>query len=100
MSEEKIASAFEYETSPLFDARERAALRVAQFGSFVPNETWPEHFEALHEDFDDGEIVSVISRFGYLNRWNDTMATGLEEPALAFGRSVLTDAGGTPGKHA
>lgn len=30
VSEEKLQAAFEYETSPLFDDRERAALRVAQ----------------------------------------------------------------------
>lgn len=103
IAEEKLAAAFEYETSPLFDDRERAALRIAQFGSLVPNETTPEHFAALRLQFDDEEIVelvSVIALFGFLNRWNDTMATELEDAPLAFGRQVLSAGGWAPGKHA
>ena len=39
--------------------------------------------------WDDGEVVEllgVIALFGYLNRWNDSMATTLEEGAEASGR--------------
>jgi hypothetical protein len=42
--------------------------------------------------------VSVISLFGYLNRWNDTLATTLEESARAFGENSLP--GWSVGKHA
>ena len=103
VDEEKIAAAFEYETSALFNDRERAALRVAQFGSLVPNATEDDHFASLREHFDDDEIVelvSVIALFGYLNRWNDTMATALEDAPRSFGQSVLGAGGWTPGKHA
>ena len=61
-----------------------------------------DHFVALREHFSDEqmvEIVSVISLFGFLNRWNDTMATELEEGALAFGAETLAPDGWTAGKH-
>jgi hypothetical protein len=37
--------------------------------------------------------------FGWLNRWNDTMATDLETHPLEFGLSTLSDSGWVPGKH-
>ena len=46
-----------------------------------------EHFEELRRHWDDGEIVeilAVVSLFGFLNRWNDSMATELEEIPAAF----------------
>jgi uncharacterized peroxidase-related enzyme len=102
-SEEKLQAAFEYETSPLFDERERAALRLAQYAALTPNATTPEHFEALRPHFDEEEIVelvSVISLFGWLNRWNDTMATTLEATPASFGERVLGGSGWQLGKHA
>ena len=63
----------------------------------------PEHFEDLRAHFDDGqivELVSAIAMFGWLNRWNDTMATDLEDqpfdvrlgasPRLRGGRQAST----------
>ncbi len=103
VSEEKLRAAFEYETSPLFDDKERSALRVAQYAALVPNAVEDAHFEALREHFSDEEIVeivSVIALFGYLNRWNDTMATTLEQSPLAFGEKALGETGWRAGKHA
>jgi len=101
-SKEKIAAAFEYETSPLFDARERAALRLGHLAALVPNAAEDGHFEALREHFDEEEIleiVSVIALFGYLNRWNDTLATRLEKPAREFAQDSLRPIGWALGKH-
>ena len=58
----------------------------------VPNATGPEHFEQLKKHFTDRqivEIVAVISLFGFLNRWNDTMATTLESQPGEFARVNL-----------
>ena len=102
VDEAKVQAAFEYETSPLFDEKERAALRVAHHAALVPNATEPAHFEALRKHFSDEEIVdivAVISLFGYLNRWNDTMATTLEEGPRGFAESTLGDGGWSAGKH-
>jgi hypothetical protein len=57
----------------------------------------------LRRHFSSGaivEIVSVISLFGWLNRWNDTLASDLEASPLAFAAVKLADRGWTPGKHA
>ena len=86
---EKIAAIWDFERSPLYDDGERAALRFARDASLVPNEVTPRHFEELRRHWDDGQIVemlAVIGLFGFLNRWNDTMATELEDTPLAFAR--------------
>lgn len=102
VDEAKIASAFEFETSPLFDERERAVLRIARDAACVPNRTTDAQFEALSSFYDEQEIVeivAVISMFGFLNRWNDTMATELEAGPLAFAKRQLGPAGWEPGRH-
>ena len=43
--------------------------------------------------------VGVISLFGFLNRWNDTMATPLEDEPIAVGERYLKRGGWTAGKH-
>jgi hypothetical protein len=43
--------------------------------------------------------VAIISLFGFLNRWNDTMATELEDVPAAFGHRVLGERGWERGKH-
>jgi hypothetical protein len=45
------------------------------------------------------EIVGVIAMFGFLNRWNDTLATPLEEEPLAFAERHLAAHGWDVGKH-
>jgi len=102
ITEEKIQAAFEFETSELFNDAERAALRVALHAGMVPNAVEGAQFEALKEHYSDRqitEIVAVISLFGYLNRWNDTMATSLEDKATNFAARVLAPTGWRGDKH-
>ena len=92
IDEAKVAAVFEFETSELFSEAERAALRLARDAGIVPNATTPAHFEELSEHFSDEQIVELmasISIMGWLNRWNNTMATVLEEAPLAFASSKL-----------
>ena len=44
-------------------------------------------------------MVGVIALFGFLNRWNDSMATSLEQDAAAIGKRQLARHGWTCGKH-
>ena len=88
----KINAAFEFETSDLFDEAERAALRVALHAGMVPNAVEHEHMTTLNEYYtarQSVEIVAVISLFGYLNRWNDTMASTLEDTPVNFATNNL-----------
>lgn len=89
---EKIKAVFDYEQSGLFSDAERAALRVAAHAGMVPNAVEPAHLVALREHFSDRqvvEIVAVIALFGFLNRWNDTLATTLEDGPRQFASATL-----------
>ena len=99
---EKVEAAFDYETSPLFTDAERAALRVAQGAAAVPNAVTDEDFAELRNHYTDRQIVEIvgqISVFGFLNRWNDTMATKLEAPPTQYAEEHLADNGWEIGKH-
>jgi uncharacterized peroxidase-related enzyme len=101
VDEEKISAIWDFERSPLFTEAERAALRFARDASLVPNLVTPQHFAELRRYWDDGQIVeilAVVGLFGFLNRWNDSMATDLEEVPASF----AADRYGSrwePGKH-
>jgi uncharacterized peroxidase-related enzyme len=99
---EKIEQAFEFETSPIFDDAERAALRLARDSALLPNLVEADHFEQLRKHFDEPqivELVAVCALFGFLNRWNDTMSTELESVPRAFAEQHLGDSGWEAGKH-
>ena len=99
----KLAAIWEFEDSPLFSAREKAVLRVALGAGQVPNGVTDADFAALHEHLEDEEIdelVASVSVFGFLNRWNDTLATPLEADPLSFATERLAGSGWEAGKHA
>lgn len=88
---QKIQKAWEFETSDLFSDAERAALRVALGAGKTPNEVTDAEFADLKSFFTDDEIVeiiSVIGMFGFLNRWNSTLATELESTPLSFAKTT------------
>ncbi|MEO5881145.1 MAG: carboxymuconolactone decarboxylase family protein [Caldimonas sp.] len=101
-SDEKIRAVWDFETSPLFSPAERAALRLGYHAALVPNEATAEDFDELKRHFDEGqivEIVATIALFGYLNRWNDTMATALETRAVEVAERAIGSVGWEVGKH-
>ena len=102
-SEEKISKVWEYETSEAFTEAERAALRVACHGGMSPSQATQEHFDELYRHFDEGQVVEIVASialFGFLNRWNDTMATELEElPAQVASATIGGSYGWEAGKH-
>ena len=103
VSEDKLAASWQFETSEHFDEAERAALRVAFAAGQTPNQVTDDDFAALKQHYTDDQataIVAVIAMFGFLNRWNDTMATSLEPEPIEFAGRVLADGGWEPGKHA
>ena len=99
---DKLEHVWDYRTHPAFNEAERAALDFAVAASIVPNSVDDAVARSLHQHWDEGEIVEilgVIALFGYLNRWNDSMGTSLETPALESGRQYLGGKGWTGGKH-
>ncbi|MBS1677746.1 MAG: carboxymuconolactone decarboxylase family protein [Actinobacteria bacterium] len=98
----KIENVWDFEASDEFDESERVALRLAIAAGVTPNAVTAENFEELHRHFDDDqilEIVAVISFFGFLNRWNDTLAPPLEDVPMQFGTEHLSPSGWTAGQH-
>ena len=79
---EKIAEILNYQTSEYYEAKEVALLDLAFASGEVPNKATKFHFEKLREFYSKEqilEVVAVISFFGFLNRWNDTFGTEIEE---------------------
>ena len=102
VEDQKLAAVWEYQTSPLYSAAERATLDFALAAASVPNAVTDDMFAELRKHWTEEqivEIVGVISLFGFLNRWNDTMATTLEESPRRFVERNLAGASGrTPSK--
>jgi len=102
-SEERLNDVFDFEGSAHFSEAEKAALAFAHAATQVPNAVTPEVGARLQAHWDEGQIVeimAVVALFGYLNRWNDSMGSALEELPISRGEARLADATGwTVGKH-
>ena len=100
--QEQLDNIWDYKTHPAFSAAERAALDFSLAASQVPNAVDETIKTELYKYWNEGEIVEmlgVISLFGYLNRWNDSMATTLEHDAIDSGNQYLGKHGFEVGKH-
>ena len=100
--QEQLENIWEYRTHPAFSEAERAALDFSLAASQVPNTVNADIKKRLHEHWTDGEIVEmlgVISLFGYLNRWNDSMGTSIEGGAVESANQYLGKYGWEKGKH-
>ena len=99
---EKIRDLLNYRTSTAFSEAERAVIEFGLAAGEIPNGVTAMHFALLRQHFNEGqivELVAVISLFGWLNRWNDTFASDLEDAPAAFAAEHLAGRGWTAGKH-
>ncbi|MGE5524455.1 MAG: carboxymuconolactone decarboxylase family protein [Rhodospirillaceae bacterium] len=102
MDAAKLEAVWEYKTSPLYTTAERVALDFAIAAASQPNAVTDEMFEAMKQHWSEGQIVeilAVVSLFGFMNRWNDSLATPLEEEPREVGERHLARQGWTAGKH-
>ncbi len=100
---EKQAEIWAFETSTAFTEAERAALRYARGAGQSPSAVSDAEFADLKKFFDDQQILElagVIGLFGFLNRWNASLATTLESAPLAHAEQALANTGWTAGSHA
>jgi uncharacterized peroxidase-related enzyme len=103
VDEARLAALWDFHTSPLFSDKERTALEFALAAAAQPNAVTDASFAELRRHWSDGEIVEllgVVAMFGFLNRWNDSMATPLEPVPAAVAEKALKPKGWTAGKHA
>ena len=100
--QEQLDNIWEYRTHAAFSEAERAALDFSLQASQVPNGVDAEIKKRLYQYWNEGEIVEmlgVISLFGYLNRWNDSMGTSIETGAVESADQYLGKHGWKKGKH-
>ncbi|MGB5369729.1 MAG: carboxymuconolactone decarboxylase family protein [Flavobacteriaceae bacterium] len=100
--QEQLDHIWEYRTHGSFSEAERAALDFSLLASQVPNGVNAEIKERLYHHWNEGEIVEilgVIALFGFLNRWNDSMGTNIEDGAVESGVRYLGKHGWEKGKH-
>jgi uncharacterized peroxidase-related enzyme len=100
--QEQLDNIWEYKTHTAFSEAERAALDFSLAASLIPNAVDETIKTALYQHWNEGEIVEmlgVISLFGYLNRWNDSMGTTIENDAVESAEQYLGKTGWEKGKH-
>jgi uncharacterized peroxidase-related enzyme len=101
-SEARLAGVWDHEGSDAFSEAEKAALAFARAAAAVPNGVDVAVADRLRRHWSDGaivELMAVVALFGFLNRWNDSMGSALEDLPRAKGVERLAEAGWHPGKH-
>ncbi|MCF8379196.1 MAG: carboxymuconolactone decarboxylase family protein [Bacteroidales bacterium] len=99
---DQINNIWAYKSHPAFNEAEKAALDFAIAASSIPNAVDDAIAQNIRKYWDEGEIVEilgVISLFGFLNRWNDSMGTEMESQAVESGEKYLSKKGWDIGKH-
>ncbi|GLP97296.1 carboxymuconolactone decarboxylase family protein [Paraferrimonas sedimenticola] len=97
----KLAELWSYQTSELYSEAERVALDYALAAASVPNAVDEALMVRMKQHWSENQIVEILGAvclYGFLNRWNDSMATDLEEAPLAMAQAVL-DPNWNAGKH-
>jgi uncharacterized peroxidase-related enzyme len=99
---DKLAAVWDYAHSDLFTVPERVALDFALAAASQPNAVTDHLFAQLRAHWSEAQIVEilgVVAMFGFLNRWNDTMATPLEPVPEQVAQSAAGAHGFDTGKH-
>lgn len=99
---ERIRDIWDFERSEHFTEAERAAYRFARDAGLVPNAVTPEHHADLREYYSNegiAEMLDVIALSGWLNRWNDSLATVTDAEAVSWAQENLSPVGWDLGKH-
>jgi alkylhydroperoxidase family enzyme len=102
VSQQKLDAIWEYQDSPLYSEAERVALDYALAAGSVPNAVDDELMTRMKAHWSEEQIVQILGAvclYGFLNRWNDSMATDLEEAPRRMGERVLARGGWSGGKH-
>lgn len=99
---EKIQALWSFEDSGLFSERERAALKLGLAAGSTPNDVTAKHHAAVREHFSDAEartLIAVTALGGFMNRYNDTLATVTDAESRDWAETHLSGMGWNIGKH-
>lgn len=103
VTQEKIENLWCYEKSDLFSDAEKAALAFSFAAGQQPSAVQQHHYDALAAYFNKEEIIditAICSIYGFLNRWNDTVGTQLEDTPKTYTSEALKESDWETGKHA
>jgi alkylhydroperoxidase family enzyme len=70
-----------YASSPLFSDAEKTALSFAKAAAQQPSSVTTQHYQHLAQHYTQHQIVeiaTIVSLFGFLNRWNAAVGSDLE----------------------
>lgn len=99
---DKIQALWDFEKSELFDDRERAALRFAVAAGSTPSAVGADHHAGLRTHFSDEEartLLAVVAVGGFMNRYNDGLATVTDAESADWAEVNLGAVGWEIGKH-
>jgi|TARA_B110000263_G_C15301884_1_gene508394 uncharacterized peroxidase-related enzyme len=88
----QLLEVWNFRDSKNFLPKEKIALELAIASSSIPNRVDKKLIDKVKKYWKDGDIVEilgVISLFGFLNRWNDSMGTPIEDGALKSGKEHI-----------
>ena len=102
-TKKRLDEVWNYSNSTAFSDAEKAALDFSFAAASVPNKVTEKLVSQLKRYWNDNDIVEimgVIALFGFLNRWNDSMGSALEDLPIEKGEKYLeATTNWTPGKH-
>lgn len=81
---------------------DRFALRFAVAAGSVPNGVTAQHHADIREHFTDEEarsLLAVVSVAGFMNRYNDSLATVTDDESSKWAAQNLAPLGWDIGKH-
>ncbi len=99
---DRIQELWSFEHSDSFSEADRAALRFALAAAKAPNEVTPRHHREMRKYYSDKEIADILSIVcvaGWLNRWNDSLATVTDQESIDWAKDNLSTVGWSTGKH-
>lgn len=99
---EKIQALWSFQTSALFDERERAALNFAVAAGSTPNAVDASHHAALRTHFSDEEtrtLLGTVAIGGFMNRYNDSLASVTDQESIDWAQVHLAPLGWEVGRH-
>jgi len=99
---DRIRALWAFETSALFEPSAKVALRFALAASSVPNAVTADHHVELRRHFSHRqitELLTAISLAGFMNRYNDSLATVTDAESVDWASEHLASVGWSVGKH-
>lgn len=102
LPKEKLLAVRDFETSDVYDDRERALLRLCRNAARMPDELRDTDISDLRRHFSEKTVVAIVGLIAwhaFLNRWNDIMATALEDEPRRYAEMNLATVGWKLGVH-